>query len=264
MAIDPSAASLQGSVAVVTGGAGGIGRASGIALAEAGAKVVVADIDAAGADTVAAEIVSRGGEAIALAADLAEENAVRKMIAGAVAHFGRLDILHNNAALTDPETLARDTAVTDMAIEVWERTLSVNLRSQMLTCKYAIPAMLEGDRGGGSIINMSSGASLVGDAIRVAYGTSKAGVNTLTRYVAASHGKQGIRANTIVPGLILTDAVARQVPEEVLQAYCERLLTREVGRPSDIASLVVFLASDSSRYITGQMIVIDGGMSIHV
>lgn len=254
---------LDGRVAVVTGGAGGIGRASSIALAEAGAMVAVADIDAAGAAAVAEAIAAMGGKAVALTVDLAEEADISAMIAGAVEHFGRLDILHNNAALTAPEVLSRDTAVTEMTVEVWERTMAVNLRSQMLACKYAIPAMLEGDRGGGSIINMSSGASLSGDAIRVAYGTSKAGVNTLTRYVAASHGKQGIRVNTIVPGLILTDAVARQVPEATLAAYSERLLTPEVGQPSDIANLVVFLASDSSRYITGQMIIIDGGMSIH-
>jgi len=263
MVTDQNAGSLEGRVAVVTGGAGGIGRASALALARAGANVVVTDIDAAGADAVAADIVSAGGTAIALHADLAREDVVRGMIAGAVAHFGRLDILHNNAALTDPGALGNDTSVTQMEVEVWERTLSVNLRSQMLTCKYAIPAMLD-DSGGGSIINMSSGASLWGDAIRVAYGTSKAGVNSLTRYIAASHGKRGIRANTIVPGLILTDAVASQVPEASLRAYRDQLLTTELGQPSDIANLVVFLASDSSRYITGQMIVIDGGMSAHV
>ena len=131
-----------------------------------------------------------------------------------MARFGRLDVLHNNAALTDSDFLTRDTAVTDLALDVWERTMAVNLRSQMLTCKHAMPEMVRG--GGGSIINMSSGASLKGDRTRTAYGVSKAGVNTLTMYVATSHGKQGIRVNTIVPGLIITDAVRAHLTEEMV------------------------------------------------
>jgi NAD(P)-dependent dehydrogenase (short-subunit alcohol dehydrogenase family) len=173
--------------------------------------------------------------------------------------FGRLDIVHNNAALTDSDFLSRDTAVTELALDVWERTMAVNLRSQMLMCKHAIPAMLES--GGGSIINMSSGASLKGDLTRTAYGVSKAGVNTLSMYVATSHGKQGIRVNTIVPGLIITDAVKAHLNEKILANLGKATLTPYLGEPQDIADLVLFLGSDESRYITGQMIAIDGGMS---
>ena len=140
--------------------------------------------------------------------------------------------------------------------------MAVNLRSQMLTCKHAIPEMVR--HGGGSIINMSSGASLKGDRTRTAYGVSKAGVNTLTMYVAAGHGKQGIRVNTIVPGLIITDAVRAHLTEDMLAGLGRATLTPYLGEPDDIADLVVFLASDESRYITGQMIAIDGGMSAHV
>jgi NAD(P)-dependent dehydrogenase (short-subunit alcohol dehydrogenase family) len=118
--------------------------------------------------------------------------------------------------------------------------------------------------GGGSIINMSSGASLKGDRTRTAYGVSKAGVNTLTMYVASGHGKQGVRANTIVPGLVITDAVRAHIPEGMLDRLSRSTLTPYLGQPDDIADLVVFLASDESRYITGQMVVIDGGMSAHV
>jgi len=168
-------------------------------------------------------------------------------------------VLHNNAALTSPEVLARDTTVTEMSIEVWDRTLAVNLRSQMLTCKHAIPAMLQS--GGGSIINMSSGAANIGDVTRVAYGVSKAGVQALTRYVATAHGKQGIRANAIVPGLVLTPAVTAQLPADMLAFYEETNLTPYVGLPEDLASVVVFLASDDARYVTGQMIAVDGGGS---
>jgi NAD(P)-dependent dehydrogenase (short-subunit alcohol dehydrogenase family) len=132
----------------------------------------------------------------------------------------------------------------------------------MLTCKHAIPEMVR--HGGGSIINMSSGASLSGDRTRTAYGVSKAGVNTLTMYVAAGHGKQGIRVNTIVPGLIVTDAVRAHLTDEIVDRLGRKTLTPQLGQPEDIADLVVFLASEESRYITGQMIVIDGGMSAHV
>ena len=171
-------------------------------------------------------------------------------------------MLHNNAALTESDFLSRDTQVTELALEVWERTMAVNLRSQMLMCKHAIPEMVRD--GGGSIINMSSGASLKGDRTRTAYGVSKAGVNALTMYVATSHGKQGVRVNTIVPGLIITDAVRAHLTERMLAGLGRATLTPYVGEPDDVANLVVFLASDESRYITGQMIAIDGGMSAHV
>ena len=189
---------VAGKVAVVTGGAGGIGSATAHALAREGAGVAVLDIDGAGAERVAAEIVAAGGVALAVGVDLSEEEGVVLAIRRVVDRFGRLDVLHNNAALTDSGFLDRDTPVTDLDLEVWERTLAVNLTSQMLTCKHAVPEMVRG--GGGSIVNMSSGASLKGDRTRTAYGVSKAGVNALTMYVATSHGKQNIRVNAIVPG----------------------------------------------------------------
>ncbi len=179
-----------------------------------------------------------------------------------VDRFGRLDVLHNNAAMTDSDFLDRDGSVTDLDLGVWERTLAVNLTSQMLTCKHAIPEMVRS--GGGSIINMSSGASLKGDRTCTAYGVSKAGVNTLTMYVATSHGKQNIRVNAIVPGLIVTDAVRAHLTEEILSGLGRAVLTTHLGEPDDIANTVVFLASDESRYITGQLLSVDGGMSAHV
>ncbi len=247
---------------MVTGGAGGIGGATARALSREGAAVVLVDIDGAGAERGAEAIRSSGGAAICVQADLSEEQQAASAIATAVARFGRLDVLHNNAALTESEFLSRDTRVTDMPIDVWERTLAVNLRSQMLTCKHAVPEMAR--NGGGSIINMSSGASLKGDRTRTAYGVSKAGVNALTMYVAAGHGKQGVRVNTIVPGLIVTDAVRNHLTDEIVEQLGRSTLTPHLGEPEDIAHLVVFLASEESRYITGQMIVIDGGMSAHV
>lgn len=253
---------VEGKVAVVTGGAGGIGGATARALAREGASVAVVDIDGAGAERVAEAIRSDGGAALAVTADLSGEPAVVEVVRAVVDHFGRLDVLHNNAALTESDFLTRDTPVTELALEVWDRTLAVNLTSQMLTCKHAVPEMAR--HGGGSIINMSSGASLKGDRTRTAYGVSKAGVNALTMYVATAHGKEGIRVNTIVPGLIITDAVRAHLTDDILAGLGRAILTPHLGEPDDIADLVVFLASEKSRYITGQMIPIDGGMSAHV
>ena len=253
---------LNGKVAIVTGGGGGIGGATARALAREGAAVLVVDVNEEAADAVARGISDTGGVAESSRADLSEEREVKAVVATVVQRFGRLDVLHNNAALTDSDFLSADTAVTELSLEVWERTLAVNLRSQMLMCKHAVPIMA--DQGGGSIINMSSGASLKGDRTRTAYGVSKAGVNALTLYVATSHGKKGIRVNTILPGLVITDAVRAHLKEEMLASLSKATLTPSVGQPDDIADVVVFLASDESRYITGQMLAVDGGMSAHV
>jgi NAD(P)-dependent dehydrogenase (short-subunit alcohol dehydrogenase family) len=253
---------LAEKVAIVTGGAGGIGAATAHELAREGAAVVVADIDEAKANEVADEIRRTGGQAIALGGDLAEEDVARSVVQATVAAFGRLDVLHNNAALTASSFLARDTTVSEMSLDVWQRSLQVNLGSQLLMCKYAVQEMRKG--GGGSIVNMSSGAALSGDRTRLAYGVSKAGVHTLTMYVATSEGKQGVRANTVVPGLILTDAVRAHLSEDIIDGLSRATMTPYVGQPKDVAELVVFLASAQSRYITGQMIAIDGGMSAHV
>ncbi|HVC71484.1 MAG TPA: SDR family NAD(P)-dependent oxidoreductase [Acidimicrobiales bacterium] len=253
---------VDGKVAIVTGGGGGIGSATARALAREGASVAVVDIDGERAAHVAQSILASGAAAVGVQADLSEEADVVAAVKATLTHYGRLDVLHNNAALTDSDFLSRDTKVTELSVEVWERTMATNLRSQMLTCKHAIPEMVK--NGGGSIVNMSSGASLKGDRTRTAYGVSKAGVNTLTMYVATGHGKQGIRVNTIVPGLIITDAVRAHLTERMLDGLGRATLTPYAGEPEDVAHLVVFLASDESRYITGQMIAIDGGMSAHV
>ena len=229
---------LDGKVAIVTGGAGGIGAATARLLAGEGASVAIFDIDGDGAARVAESIRAKGAEAAWEHVDLSEEEEVSSAVKSAVTRFGRLDVLHNNAALTESDFLSRDTRVTELSLDVWERTLAVNLRSQMLTCKHVIPEMVR--NGGGSIINMSSGASLKGDRTRTAYGVSKAGVNTLTMYVATGHGKQGVRANTIVPGLIITDAVRAHLTEDILGSLAE-----PPSRPTS-ASLMTSPTSSSS------------------
>jgi NAD(P)-dependent dehydrogenase (short-subunit alcohol dehydrogenase family) len=253
---------LAGKVAIVTGGAGGIGAATAHELAREGAAVAVVDIDEAKAIEVADAIRRTGAQAIALGGDLAAEDAARSVVQSTVAEFGRIDVLHNNAALTASSFLSRDTTVSEMSLDVWQRSLEVNLGSQLLMCKYTVPEMRKSGRG--SIVNMSSGAALSGDRTRLAYGVSKAGVHALTMYVATSEGKRGVRANTVVPGLILTDAVRAHLSEDILDRLGGATLTPYVGQPKDVADLVLFLASEQSRYITGQMISIDGGMSAHV
>ena len=252
---------LAGRVAIVTGAASGIGRASALALARAGACVVVADLDAAGAGRVAAEIEAAGGRARAQRADVSDPQSVASMVDAAVLGFGGLDILHNNAALTDPAVIGADGELAELDLSVWERTLAVNLRGPMLGCKHAIPRMLE--RGGGSIVNTSSVSGLTGDTARVAYGVSKAGVDALTRYVATQYGKRGIRCNAIAPGVIATPALEKNVPRELLSIYEQSHLTPRLGSPEDVAALVVFLASDAAGFITGQILCVDGGLMAH-
>ena len=253
---------LAGKVAIVTGGAGGIGAATARELAGEGVAVAVVDIDEANAAGVADEIRQTGARAIALGGDLAEEHTAQDVVQSTVAKFGRVDVLHNNAALTASTFLSRDTTVCEMSLDVWQRSLEVNLGSQLLMCKYTIPEMRK--NGGGSIVNMSSGAAFSGDRTRLAYGVSKSGVHTLTMYVATSEGKRGVRANTIVPGLILTDAVRAHLSEDIINGLGRATLTPYLGQPKDVADLVVLMASERCRYITGQMISIDGGMSAHV
>jgi len=252
---------LAGKVAIVTGGAGGMGRVVSLGLAAQGAAVAVADLDEAGARSVVDEIAAAGGQGVPIAVDLAHEEQVAAMVATTVEQLGGVDILDNNAALTDADVLARDTSVTEMDVEVWDAMMAVNLRSQMLTCKHAIPRMVE--RGGGAVVNMTSGAANTGDLIRTAYSVSKAGISTLTKSLATQYGRQGVRVNAIVPGLILTEPVRAQIPPDMLSAYSSRVLTPFVGEPQDVADLVSFLVSPQARYITGQSICIDGGMSSH-
>jgi NAD(P)-dependent dehydrogenase (short-subunit alcohol dehydrogenase family) len=253
--------SLDGKVAIITGSASGIGRATARAMAREGAQVVVADVNGEGAERVAAEIRGADGDAIAVTTDVSSEDDVRAMVAAAVGTFGALHVLHNNAAITSGEHLAFDGTVVDMDLAVWDRTFSVALRGAMLGCKHAVPHMIAA--GGGSIINTSSNSSLSGDLTLTAYSAAKAGINSLTRSVATAFGKQRVRCNAVAPGYIQTEASVA-VPDELLDVFVRNNLLPRVGEPDDIANAVVFLASDLAAFVTGQVIQVDGGQLSHL
>lgn len=246
-------------VAIVTGGGTGIGLATALMLAGRGAKIAVAGPEAAPLDEAVARVEATGGEAIALIMDVTDEETVANGIAQVVDRFGRLDILHANAAQTG--MLAGDGLIADMDADFWDRAFAVNLRGAMLTAKHAIPRMIAA--GGGSVVFTGSGKGLAGDLDFPAYGTTKAGLLSLSRYIATQYGKQGIRSNVVVVGLVMTEALDRNMPPEAQALMREHNMVDYLGRPEDIAEVVAFLASDQSRYITGASIVADGGFTSH-
>lgn len=252
---------LEGLVAIVTGSGANIGEAIVSAMAAEGAAVVVADINIDGANKVAADINSQGGQALAHHVDLLDESSVKALIEATVSRFGRIDILHNNAADTRPAQLAADAAITDLDTSIWDSAFDVNARGVMLMTKHCIPEMLK--IGGGSIINTSSGISILGDVFTPAYAASKGAVNSFTRNTAAQYGKHNIRCNAILPGSIMTPLSRSFLTEEHRDMLKKHTLLPRLGEPKDIAKAAVFLASDDSSFVTGQLFCVDGGACMH-
>ena len=256
-----SGAALTGRVAIVFGSATGIGAACARTLAARGARVIVADIAVEAAERTAGQIATAGGVAVPARCDVAAEPDVAAVVALAEERFGQLDIVHNNAAAM--HLVPADRPVADEDVGHWDLTMAVNLRGQMLGCKHAVRAMLRS--GGGSIINTSSAAALEGELTQTAYGVSKAAVAQLTRSVATQYGRQGIRCNAVLPGLVQVDRqrTADTVPTPFRQALARSHLTPYIGEPEDIANVVAFLASDESRFVTGHLLTVDGGLTAH-
>lgn len=251
---------LAGKIALVTGAASGIGAEIARALAAEGAAVIVADVNGQGAAAHAATLRARGHEVDAIRADIGDEASVREMIEFAARRFGGLDILCNNAADTHLSS-TRDSVVEQMSTEVWDGTMRVNLRGTMFACKFAIPHLRAR---GGAIINISSGAMLGGAPGYTAYAVSKAGIVTLTQYLATQHGKEGIRCNAIAPGLIVTPATeSTYAAGGVGKMMLRHHLSPRLGRPADVAAAVVFLASGEAEFINGHLLCVDGGLSAH-
>ncbi|MGG4493024.1 SDR family NAD(P)-dependent oxidoreductase [Brevibacillus reuszeri] len=245
---------VRDKVAIVTGGASGIGLASAKLLASEGAKVIVADFNLEAAQKVAREIRQAGGVAEAAFLNAADGDLIKEMMDTAVEKFGSLHILVNNVGGNNPQ---KDLDVVNIDIEEWDRQMNVNTKSVMLGCKYAIPHMIAA--GGGSIINTASMAAFAGDAVRTAYGATKAAVVNLTRYVATQYGHQRIRCNAVAPGLILTPAAKAHISPEVMDIFYKYNALPYHGEPEDIGYTVLFLASDEAKFITGQTIQVEGG-----
>jgi NAD(P)-dependent dehydrogenase (short-subunit alcohol dehydrogenase family) len=246
--------SLQDKVAIITGAASGIGRASAVRFAAEGAKVLVSDVDDAGGRETVKLVESAGGQATFAHADVSREADVRAMVEAAVSAYGRLDALFNNAGIEGQMGVPTG----EESIENWDRTIAINLTGVFLGCRYAIPTMLK--TGGGSIVNNASVAGLVGFPGIVAYCASKGGVVQITRTVALEYATQNIRVNCLCPGVIDTPMVRRAAPDAAAEeAFTAMEPVGRMGKPEEVAALAAFLASDDASFITGAIIPVDGG-----
>lgn len=248
---------LAGKVAVVAGGAGGIGTATCIRLGEEGASVVVGDVDGAAAEDVAARIRAAGGNAVAAATDISDGPQVEDLVQRALKEFGGLDVVHANAADLSADIIGRDSDIVDISMEVFDRTVAVNLRGHVLCARHAVPVMLE--RGGGALVFTSSAAAYVGEPERPAYAITKSGITALVRHIASKWGKRGIRANAIAPGLVLTPTVQEGLEPQFRERVLRMGRSSRLGRPDDIAAMVAYLGSADGEWINGQVISVDGG-----
>ena len=246
---------LKGKVCFVTGGASGMGRVATAMFCREGAHVAVADVNAEAAKAAAKEA---GGDAFAVCCDVTKEQEVRDAIGAAVARYGRLDVLYNNAGIM----MAEDHSVTDTEEWVWDRTLAVNLKGIYLCCKHAIPEMVR--TGGGSVINIASFVALVGCSVpQDAYTATKGAVIALTKSLAVQFGPKGVRSNAICPGPIETPLLTEWLLKdpEARRVRLARNPSARFGKPEDIVNAGIFLASDESAWTNGAVLVIDGGIT---
>jgi 3-oxoacyl-[acyl-carrier protein] reductase len=247
----PAGSSLEGRVALVTGAARGIGAATALALAEAGARVALVDRDAEGIERTADAIGRAGSDALAIPADVTDAPAIERAVDTVVAEWGRLDVLVNNAGIVRDATLGK---VSD---DDWTATLDVNLRGTMIGTRAALRPMRAA--GAGRILSATSVVARMGNYGQTAYAASKAGIIGMTRAWARELGPLGITANAVAPGFIDTE-MARGVPEKVLGALLQRTAARRLGRPEEVAAVYVFLASDLASFINGAVVGVDGGL----
>jgi NAD(P)-dependent dehydrogenase (short-subunit alcohol dehydrogenase family) len=251
---------LQDKVTIITGAGGGMGRTAARMFAAEGARVVCVDVTEEMAESAAAEARAAGGEATSVAGDVSKEDDARRMVDHAVATFGRVDALYNNAGIMP----AADHSVIDTDVETWDKVMAVNVRGVFLGCKYAIPKMVE--QGAGSIINVASFVAILGCSVpQDAYTASKGAVLSLTRSLAVQFAPQGVRTNAISPGPIETPLLMDWLvkDEEAKRIRLARNPTGRFGKPEEIVHVAVYLASDESRWTNGANLVIDGGITVN-
>lgn len=260
---------LDGKVAFLTGAGAGIAKASALAFAREGAQVAIIELNAQTGQAAEREVRAAGGDALFIETDVTDDASVKRAVGATVARYGRLDVLLNCAG----GSLQEDVPVHEMDLEVWHRTVALNLLHPFLTCRHAIPHMMKA--GGGSIINMTSHLGLMG-SMKPAYAATKGGIISFTRTLAAQYAGYGIRANGIAPGSVRTERQIKRwenpawmLAEKPTPAARERMVVQKLypfsaGEPGDIAAIAVFLASDESRMLTGTTIAADGGRSSYL
>jgi NAD(P)-dependent dehydrogenase (short-subunit alcohol dehydrogenase family) len=245
---------LNGKVALVTGGASGIGRATALTFAQEGAKLIIADMNEEGGQQTVHMITEKGGEAIFVRTDVSKAIEVQALISKAVETYGRLDCAHNNAGISG----GGRALTAEYAEDTWQQVLAVNLTGVWLCMKYEIPQMLH--QGGGAIVNTASAAGLVGSRGISAYVASKHGVVGLTKTAALEYAQQGIRVNCVCPGVIQTPMTERALSDPIMQAQIAARPIGRVGAPEEVAEAVVWLCSDAASFVTGHAMSIDGGL----
>ncbi len=250
---------LAGKVAVITGAGVGIGRATALLFAKEGAAVTVADLNPTTGQETVALIEAAGGRAFFVQADVSQAEPVQEMLRQAQSHFGRIDVLFNNAGIV------KQGRVEDSSVEDWNAQIATTLTSVFLGCKYAIPIMRA--QGGGVLINMASVAGMMGIVNRAVYSAAKGGVIGLTRAIALDHAGEGIRCVYLAPATIETPSLTDRInsspdPAEARKSFEARQPVGRLGRPDDVAYAALYLASDESTFLTGSGLTVDGGMAV--
>lgn len=249
---------LKDKVAIITGGAAGMGRATALRFAHEGARVIIADTNVSEGKGTAGEIEKEGGEAVFIATDVSQGREVDEMAAQTLSRYGGIDVIYCNAGI---QLHGKDAAAHELSEDIWDQTMAVNLRGAWLCAKHVIPAML--DRGGGSIILAASPTGLTGGgAGYTAYSASKGGIIALTRVMAADYGSRNIRVNALVPGPMETPLISSLLADHDIRRNLEsQTMLRRIGKAEEVAGLATFLASDEASYCTGGIYMADGGIT---